>query len=175
MMRSRKGALLLLTGALALSGCAYITAKPVPFNGTAEGIPFYAPKAYVLINAQGATPVILPDCSRRYALQIGSFLAKNHSVVEMAEGFVTKVDTNQDTTSIVPELVALAKAAAGAPNGGASGGAMSDIVDANTRFGLYEARCVKPPNSAASHAATVPTTGTVPTDGAGQCTRPPGS
>lgn len=122
---------------LVLSGCATVTAVPTASNPSAKGIRIYAPKALVVVNGTGVSTVIVPDCSKEYALQIDTIFAKQKATIEMSNGMVTKVDVDQDTTAIPLKLLDLANKVIPA-GGGTSDKAQGGTTD---RFGIFEASC----------------------------------
>lgn len=86
-----------------LAGCAQVTAVPVtPDNPHPDGLPFYGHKPILIVSSQGATVEIIPNLNERYALQMHSFLAKNHSKLVLgSNGTLTSMDSNLDATSII--------------------------------------------------------------------------
>lgn len=105
-----------------LSGCASVTAVPVNSNPNARGIPIYAPKSLVLVTADGPTVVTVPDCSKPYVLQINTAFAKQHVVVDMKDGVVTKIDADQDATAVPLELLKVLNGVLGPQPGEPTGG-----------------------------------------------------
>lgn len=93
---------LLLTTCL-LAGCAQVTAIPVtPDNPDPDGLPFFAHKPILVVSSAGARVEIIPNLNERYALQMHSFLAKNHTKFDIGpNGTVISVDANLDSASII--------------------------------------------------------------------------
>lgn len=96
----------------------------------------------MVVNGSGVSSIVVPDCSKEYALQFGSFLAKNEVTVDLTNGMVTKIDNKQDTTGfpikIVDAVVEAAKA------GKSLGTAFSTKAEGGTtdRLGVFEMSCV---------------------------------
>lgn len=132
---------LLAAPCLFLHGCAYVTAVPTHDNASIKGIRVYSPKAFAVVNGNSVSTLVVPDCSREYAIRFGSFLAKNDTTLEMANGMLTKVDNKQDTTALPIKLVDAVTQAAVA--GKSLGSAFSAKVDGGTEnmFGVYELSC----------------------------------
>jgi hypothetical protein len=133
----------LVAASATLSGCAYMTAKQVsPSNAESiDGIPFFAPKAYLVVNGTGTSTIVVPDCSKEYRLQFGSVLAKHKAKVDFSNGIITSIDSDQDSTAVPLALVQLVKDAAVA--GKSIGGAFSSKADGGPqdRFGVFEVSC----------------------------------
>lgn len=93
--------------ALLLSGCAYTTATRVTDanRDRIHGIPIFAPKALLVVSGTGASSVIVPDCSREYAVQFGTIFAKNDVDLDIANGILTKLGSKQDSTALPLELL----------------------------------------------------------------------
>ncbi len=124
-----------------LASCAYVTAKPAPLGSNVAGIPFYGVRNYVLIRGNEVVSLAMPDCTQRYALQIGSVLAKNHTVVDFSSGVITKLDTDQDSSDAIKPLFDFAKSLINPAS--AAGKAMSNEAAGTqgTQFGLFVAHC----------------------------------
>lgn len=111
--------------ALLNGGCAWTTAVAVdPNNPQSDGFVYYACKPLVVLSGGQISITYVKNPNRAYAVRFGAFLAKNHAQVTFNQDCgITEVDTNMDSTSIIPLLQELAKAAltttpvAGAPNG----------------------------------------------------------
>lgn len=101
-MRTARASSFLLISLL-LAGCAQITAVPVtPNNPYPDGLPFYGHKPILVVSSQGAKIEVIPNLNERYALQVHSFLAKNHSKLNLGpNGTVTSIDANLDAASII--------------------------------------------------------------------------
>jgi hypothetical protein len=112
--------------ALAVSGCAMVSTSDVKdLNKAPNGVRVYAPKVYLLVdNATGGVPVkqttifILPDYKRAYDVNPTTIFAKQTFKVELEEGQLKTLETDQDTTAFltfVKEAAQLAAKAAGVP------------------------------------------------------------
>lgn len=124
-----------------LSSCAYVTAKPVTSGSTASGIPFYGVRNYVVVRGNEVVSIAMPDCSQKYVLQIGTFLAKNHTIIKFSNGVITELDTDQDSTAAIVPLFDFAKSVVNPAN--PSGSAMSEESAGTdgSNFGLFVADC----------------------------------
>lgn len=131
-----------LAAALLLSGCATFTAVPTANRPETKGLRVYSPKTLVIVNGSGVSSIVVPDCSKEYALQFSSFLAVNEVTVELENGMVSKVENKQDTTAVPIKLIDAVVEAAKA--GKSLGTAFSTKADggATDRFGVYELSCV---------------------------------
>jgi len=138
-MRKAISLSVLFSIATSLSGCAYVTATSAENHPDAHGIPIYGVKSFVVVNGQGVSTIVVPDCNQKYLLQFGSFLAKNHSTFEMSNGVLTKAESDQDSTAVIPDLINLAKIVAGTPTGGAMSGKVEGGV--TDKFGVFAVRC----------------------------------
>jgi hypothetical protein len=131
-----------LIAAVLLSGCANFTAVPTAGRPDTRGLRVYSPKTLLVVNGSGVSSVVVPDCSKEYALQFNSFLAKHDVTVDLTNGMVTKVDSKQDTTALPLKIVEAVTEAAKA--GKSLGTAFSVKADggATDRFGVFELSCV---------------------------------
>lgn len=140
--RITKAAALPLTAALLFGGCANFTAVSTANRPETRGLRVYSPKTLVIVNGSGVSSIVVPDCSKEYALQFNSFLSKNDVTVDLTNGMVTKVESNQDTTAIPLKIVDAIVEAAKA--GKSLGTAFSTKAEggATDRFGMFELSCV---------------------------------
>lgn len=131
-----------LAAGLLLGGCATFTAVPTANRPDMKGLRVYSPKTLVVVNGTGVSSIVVPDCSKEYALQFTSFLAKNDVTVDLANGMVTKVDSKQDTTALPVKIVDAVVEATKA--GKSLGTAFSTKADGGTtdRLGVFELSCV---------------------------------
>lgn len=131
-----------LAAGLLLSGCANFTAVSTANRPDAKGLRVYSPKALVVVNGSSVSSIVVPDCSKEYALQFSSFLAKNDVTVDLTNGMVTKVENNQDTTAIPLKIVDAVVEAAKA--GKSLGTAFSVKAEggAADRLGIFELSCI---------------------------------
>jgi len=132
-----------LAAALLLSGCATFTAVPTANRPETKGLRVYSPKTLVIVNGSGVSSIVVPDCSKEYALQFSSFLAVNEVTVELENGMVTKVENKQDTTAVPIKLIDAIVEAAKA--GKSLGTAFSTKAEggATDRLGIFELSCVE--------------------------------
>lgn len=89
-----------------LAGCANVSAvKVANYGSVPNGIPFYTQKPILIISSSGAKIEFIPNYNDRYALQLHTFLAKNHTKVSLnANGTLASVDANLDTTAVISLL-----------------------------------------------------------------------
>src|SRR4051794_14956317 len=90
-----------------LPGCAYVSAVPVPPGSQAEGIRIYDVKPLLVVAGNQVSVVLVPNYNRAYALRFGSFLAKHDFAATLDGGILSKVSSNQDTTTVAVALVNL--------------------------------------------------------------------
>lgn len=95
-----------LAALMTLGGCAYTTNVPVTAaNPDVEGFRHYGVRPLFVIGTKGHTIQYVRDPSKQYAMRFGAFLSKNDMSFEIADGQITKVDSNIDTSTGVTELV----------------------------------------------------------------------
>lgn len=132
--------ILLGAAAVALTGCAYVTATPVNGNANVKGIRVYSPQPYVVVNGQGVSTIVLPDCSREHALNFGTVLAKNDVSITLENGMLGKLDSKQDSTVIGTNFLTAVTEAVKA--GKSLGTAFSAKAEGGTdKLTVYEATC----------------------------------
>lgn len=123
-----------LGAAILFAGCATIrTEKVTDLNSRPEGVRVYPPKIYLAVDQPNnkSQVFVLPDYQRAYDVKPLTILAKNDFSIELDDGKISKLTSNQDTTGILTFINQAGQAAAkgaGLPVGGAT------AVDAN--FGL---------------------------------------
>ena len=118
MVRSSAAALG-LAGALAagvLPGCAMVVTKPADLAREPDGVRVYPPKVCLLVDAGANNTVIayFPDPARAYDVKPVTVLARHEFKIEVEEGRLTSLTSNQDTTfflSLLREARLAAKAA----------------------------------------------------------------
>lgn len=140
-MKIKFHALLAIPSIMALQACAYVNVVPTANDKSVKGLRVYAPKALLVVSGTTVSSVIVPDCSKEFAVQFGSVLAKNDITVDIANGMVTKIDNKQDTTALPLKILDVVKdaAVAGKSLGDAfSAKADGDIAD---QFGVYSLEC----------------------------------
>ena len=101
------------------SGCATIITNTADLTKAPNGVRVYPPKVYLLVdtNEKKTTLAYLPDYSRAYDVKPLTVLAKQDFKIEVEEGQVKSLASNQDTTAILTfmkEAATLAAKAAGA-------------------------------------------------------------
>lgn len=91
--------------AFVLTGCAYVTAVPVKPGDPDPGIRIYDVKPLLVVANTQVSVIMVPNYNRGYAVKFGAFLAKHDFEIDMANGVVSKVTSNQDATALPTELV----------------------------------------------------------------------
>jgi len=92
-----------------LAACAYATAVPVDYNSNKDGFRVYDVKPILIVNGQQITVELVPNYNKAYAVQFGAFLAKQDFTLDIQKGFITKIDSKQDSTAIIPLLQDIVK------------------------------------------------------------------
>ncbi|WP_164135272.1 hypothetical protein, partial [Stenotrophomonas maltophilia] len=64
-------------------------------------------KPLLVVSGAQVSVALVPNANRAYALQFNSFLAKHEVTAEFANGFLSKLTSNQDTTALAIALVQL--------------------------------------------------------------------
>lgn len=99
----------MLCAAGVAGGCAYVTAQPVKPGDRINGIRIYDVKPLLVVSGANVTIQMVPNYNRAYALRFGAFLAKNHFQASIANGLLTTVDANMDSTAFIDLLKVLAE------------------------------------------------------------------
>jgi hypothetical protein len=91
---------------LLLSGCAYSTAVPVPYNdddpkAERSGFRVYAPKPILIVNGTEAKISWVPNYEKGYAVRFGAFLSKNNIKMQLTNGVLTNFESNMDSTQFL--------------------------------------------------------------------------
>lgn len=115
-----------------LVGCATIVTEKADLTKQPDGIRVYPPKVYLLVDtkAEKTTLVYVPDYSRAYDVKPLTILAKHDFKIEVEEGQVKTLTSNQDTTA----FLSLIKEGATLAAKGAGVGVSSSVI--NGTFGL---------------------------------------
>lgn len=127
----------LLLAAL-LGGCAYVTAVPAPPGSSVSGIRIYDVKPLLIVNGENVTIELVPNYNRAYALQFGAFLAKNNFEASIANGQITNVKADMDSTEFIKVLTALIEKLPGPGQGFSGPGAKTPSGGIQDRFQIYE-------------------------------------
>ena len=98
------------------SGCAMVVTKPADLARAPDGIRVYPPRVCLLVDNAASTTVIayFPDLARAYDVKPVAVLARHEFKLEIEEGQVQALTSNQDTTfflSLLREARLAAKAA----------------------------------------------------------------
>lgn len=119
-------------------GCANVTAIPVKPGSNVSGIRIYDVKPLLVVTGINVSLLMVPNYNRAYAVRFGAFLAKHDFQAEFQNGFLAKLQSNQDTTAVPIALINLVQEAvkAGVPIGTAFSG-QADGGSGN-RFGVYD-------------------------------------
>ena len=133
-----------------LGGCAYTTATPVEVGDmTTKGFRVFAPKTYLVATGSGVSTVVIPDCSKPFAVQFGTFLAKNEVTLKMTNSILTEVSAKEDSTALPLEFLKSVTEAAKA--GKQLGDGLSDkAAGGSDEFAIWSVDC----NGAAAPALT---------------------
>jgi hypothetical protein len=120
-----------------LGGCAFVEAVPIQPGSNTTGIPIPQVKPLLVVGSS-VQVIMVPNTNKQYALRFGSFLAKHDLTVDLTQGMLQSIVSNQDSTAVpVAFLAALGQAAAAGHNllGGAfaaqasTGGGRLQIYD----------------------------------------------
>jgi hypothetical protein len=97
--------------AVAITGCATIVTKhPESPDKTPNGVRVYPPKVYLFVDkaANESQLLVLPDYKHAYDIKPLTILAKQDFKIDVDDGIVKALTSNQDTTAF---LTVLTKAA----------------------------------------------------------------
>jgi len=138
MIRNLFTVIMLICLAMLQSGCAYVSAIPVDPDSNISGIRIYDVKPLLVVSGTSVDVVLVPNYNRAYALRFGSFLAKHDFEADFQNGFISKVHSNQDTTSVALALVNIIHEAI--KTGNPIRDAFSAKADGGSvnRFGVYD-------------------------------------
>lgn len=102
-----------IAAGLILSGCTYFTAeRVVGSDNKTEGIRIPDQKPLLIVTGGQVSTVMVPNPDRATAIRFGAFLAKHDVSLDFGNGVLSKVTSNQDSTTIVNSLIDLAKTVA---------------------------------------------------------------
>ena len=127
-MRSAIVAIGLAAGA-ALAGCATIVTHKAELDRAPKGVRVYPPQVCLLVDrsangGEGATLIVyLPDFDRAYDVKPITVLAKQDFKIELDEGRLASLTSDQDTTAFLGFLKEAGQIAAKAAGVGVSAGA----------------------------------------------------
>jgi hypothetical protein len=115
---------LFVAALLVTAGCTGICTRAVKSSGgTADahvhGIRVYPPRVYLFVSASESKLVTLPDLERAYDIKPWAFFAKHDLKMELGDGVITKVETDQDSTAGLALIQKLAEMGAEAAKGAA--------------------------------------------------------
>jgi hypothetical protein len=113
---------------LTVSGCAWVSVKPIPGSDlTTKGFRYYDAKPLLVVTDTNTQVIFVPNYSRAYAVRFGAFLAKHDFKLTIADGvFFKEVDDEQDPAEFLKGLVTLGQEALKAASSAAK--AASDPV-----------------------------------------------
>lgn len=115
--------MIVLASVLNLSGCSYIRVTDVKSpSDPHEGIRVYEPRVYLLVDVseKETTIVYAPNYTRGYDIKPVSILSKHDFNVEIGEGLLQKVSSNQDSTALLTFIQGAAELGAKAVGSGVS-------------------------------------------------------
>lgn len=122
--------------ALALAGCANVSAVPVKPNSPVAGIRIYDVKPLLVVSGDNVSLLMVPNYNRAYALKFSTFLAKNDFEATFQNGFLASIKSHQDTTAVALALIKLVEETAKLGGGGK---AFADTAGGSgNRFGIYD-------------------------------------
>ncbi len=132
MNRTNMLSLIVLSGSLFLTGCATVVTHKADLAKRPDGVRVYPPKVYLMVDTteRKSTLAYLPDYSRAYDVKPVTVLAKQDFKIELDEGQLKALTSDEDTTallSFIKDSAALAAKAAGM-------GVSSSVI--NGTFGL---------------------------------------
>jgi len=124
-MRSKRIPIVVIISVVLIfaAGCATITTEKVEDLRTApNGVRVYQPRVYLLVDQAAAqtTLVYAPDFSRAYDVKPMTVFAKQDFKIEIEEGQLKSLTSNQDTTSILNFITSGAQLGAKAAGVGVS-------------------------------------------------------
>ncbi len=106
------------------SGCATFVTEKADLSKSPKGVRVYPPKIYLLVNGgedtdePSITIITLPDYERAYDIKPVTIFAKHTFKVEMEDGQLKTITSDEDTTAFLTFMTGaatLAAKAAGAP------------------------------------------------------------
>ena len=86
--------------AFGIAACSYISAIPAPPGSQIHGVRIPECKPLIRVAGNQIDVLWIANNDRAHALQVGTFLAKNDFKMELSNGCLTKMDSNQDTTAV---------------------------------------------------------------------------
>jgi hypothetical protein len=122
MHRSNRYNIMLSLTALTLSlgGCAYFSAEPILPGSYTSGVPIPQVKPLLVVGST-VQVILVPNTNKQYALRFGAFLAKHDLTIDLQQGMLQSIVSNQDSTAVpVAFFAALGQAAAAGHNLGAA-------------------------------------------------------
>ncbi len=124
-MATRLFYLVFIASFLSISGCASLTAIPVKPGDSVSGIRVYGSRPILVVTAQKADIIMVPNHNEQYAIQFNAFLSKNKSKLTIKNGMLEgDVEADLDSTAaiellrdiakgLIDKIVSLSKPAAG--------------------------------------------------------------
>ncbi|MDO8334800.1 MAG: hypothetical protein Q7T35_09050 [Nitrosomonas sp.] len=118
-MNTKKNLIIVLIITL-LTGCATIITEKADLTKAPSGVRIYPQIVYLAVDTQEkkSTLMYLPDNARAYDIKPLTILAKQDFKIEVEEGQLKSLTSNQDTTAFLTflkEAAQMAAKAAGAP------------------------------------------------------------
>lgn len=129
-----RAALVLLGGLILATGCATFVVREAKPGEAPNGVRIYPPKLYLLVDScEGKSRLLYaPDFANAYDVKPVTIFARQDFDVELDEGQLKKLTSNQDTTSILTFFQGAAEMAGKAAGVGVS----STSIDGT--FGLAD-------------------------------------
>ena len=122
---------------IAMGGCATVITEKADLSSEPNGVRIYPPKVYLMVDENAGstgkgqtTLAYLPDFGKAYDVKPLTIFSKQDFKIELDEGQLKSLTSNQDTTSILTFFQGAAQLAAKAAGVGVS----AQII--NGTFGL---------------------------------------
>lgn len=112
----------IIMASIIIGGCATIVTEKADLSKKPKGVRVYPPKVYLMVDtvANQTTIAYLPDFKRAYDVKPLTVFAKQDFKIELDEGQLKSLTSNQDTTSILTFFQGAAQLAAKAAGAGVS-------------------------------------------------------
>jgi len=120
-----------------LQGCAYVSAKKIPFGSTEqEGFPYYMKKPLLVVSNDSVKIIYIDDHTNLWGVKFGAVLAKNKTELVFGDGGLTSVTGDLDDQALALAFVDLAKSAlTEAVKGGFLGG---DVKGSTGKLQIFD-------------------------------------
>jgi hypothetical protein len=104
---------LVLIGCILLSGCSYVHTEKADLNAAPNGVRVFPSKFFLAADAQKNQSTIFyaPDMQKAYDIKPITIFAKNDFQVDVEEGQIKSLKSNQDTTGFLTFFQSIAGSA----------------------------------------------------------------